>query len=558
MVRGDTGNLPRCVHLTEPEPSQKQTLEVTMKMVKSLLLGSAAGLVAVAGAQAADLPVKAKPVEYVKICSLYGDGFFYIPGTDTCLKIGGWVRTEYNSHLGGSASPVVGASSKSNYADYFWRARFVTSFDVRTQTQYGVLRAYTRAGMEMNAGQYNQGNVYFERAFIQFAGFTFGKTASYFDFMVGAFGYSQAYLGGGSVYGGGGINLVAYTAQLGNGLTATLSLEDNGQRRNALWDATVNWATNTPTNPLALGALPGPYSYAPGSYATCGEGAVCPTGDYAAVSIPDIVGSLRVDQAWGSAQIAAALHQVKGTLYGHDNLGTDLTYTGVAPDDKWGYAIMGGLVLNLPWAKGDKFYIEATYAKGALTYMGLGANGTFPTFARTAGGAVAAGWALDGVFANNAPGNTNGVANGATGIQLTSAWGINAALEHYWTPALRSSVFGGYNSVSFNDLASALICSSAGPYRTAAGATPAAGTTLFGAGCDPDFRFWGIGTRTVWNPVRNLDIGLELVYTQVDQSSDNRVALNFAGAGAKKAGLYTPSDEGSWGTTIRLQRNFWP
>ena len=63
-----------------------------MKMVKSLLLGSAAGLVAVAGAQAADLPVKAKPVQYVKICSLYGAGFYYIPGTDTCLKVGGWVR----------------------------------------------------------------------------------------------------------------------------------------------------------------------------------------------------------------------------------------------------------------------------------------------------------------------------------------------------------------------------------------------------------------------------------------------------------------------------------
>ena len=51
-------------------------------MVKSLLLGSAAGLVAVSGTQAADLPVKAKPVEYVKICTLYGEGFYYIPGTD--------------------------------------------------------------------------------------------------------------------------------------------------------------------------------------------------------------------------------------------------------------------------------------------------------------------------------------------------------------------------------------------------------------------------------------------------------------------------------------------
>ena len=65
-----------------------------MKMVKSLLLGSAAGLVALTGAQAADLPVKAKPVEYVKICTLYGVGYYYIPGTDTCIKIGGYVRFE--------------------------------------------------------------------------------------------------------------------------------------------------------------------------------------------------------------------------------------------------------------------------------------------------------------------------------------------------------------------------------------------------------------------------------------------------------------------------------
>src|SRR5947208_17025420 len=77
-----------------------------MKMVKSLLLGSAAGLVAVAGAQAADLPVKAKPVEYVKVCSVYGEGFFYIPGTDSCLKIGGYVRQDfYFGQTGNSFAP---------------------------------------------------------------------------------------------------------------------------------------------------------------------------------------------------------------------------------------------------------------------------------------------------------------------------------------------------------------------------------------------------------------------------------------------------------------------
>jgi Porin subfamily len=65
-----------------------------MKMVKSLILGSAAGLLTMSGAQAADLPVKAKAVEYVRICSLCGAGFFFIPGTDTCIKLGGYLRVD--------------------------------------------------------------------------------------------------------------------------------------------------------------------------------------------------------------------------------------------------------------------------------------------------------------------------------------------------------------------------------------------------------------------------------------------------------------------------------
>ena len=65
-----------------------------MTMMKGLLLGSTAGVIVVAGAQAADLPVKAKPVEYVKICTLYGDGFYYIPGSDTCIRFAGYVRAD--------------------------------------------------------------------------------------------------------------------------------------------------------------------------------------------------------------------------------------------------------------------------------------------------------------------------------------------------------------------------------------------------------------------------------------------------------------------------------
>ncbi len=64
-------------------------------VIKNVLLGSVAGLAMVGTAAAADLPVKAKAAEYVKICSTYGAGYYYIPGTDTCLKIGGYVTADF-------------------------------------------------------------------------------------------------------------------------------------------------------------------------------------------------------------------------------------------------------------------------------------------------------------------------------------------------------------------------------------------------------------------------------------------------------------------------------
>lgn len=72
--------------------------------IKSLLLGSAAALIAVSGARAADAVVVAEPepAEYVKICDVYGAGYFYIPGTETCLRIGGYVR--YDIGVGDAGS----------------------------------------------------------------------------------------------------------------------------------------------------------------------------------------------------------------------------------------------------------------------------------------------------------------------------------------------------------------------------------------------------------------------------------------------------------------------
>jgi hypothetical protein len=534
-----------------------------MKMVKSLLLGSAAGLVAVAGAQAADLPVKAKPVEYVKICSIYGAGFFYIPGTDTCIKIGGWVRAEVDFNAGASHTAYYsgggGRNNRIDTADLQWRSRFVTSIDIRTQTEYGTLRAYSRAGFQWTTNDDGIGTYYVERTFIQFAGFTFGRSQSYFDFYANAM-YYTGYIGGPSSTGAAGMNVLAYTATFGNGFTATLSLEDGTLRRSAVWDAG--------TDALTIAALPGPSTQTATGYS--GRAPGVNIGDYAAAQAPDIVGSLRVDQAWGSAQIAGALHQVRAGYYGNNNTANAVLgpggYTGFAPADKWGYAIMAGIVINLPWAKGDQFWIEGAYTVGAVSYTGWNQNGQYSNFDRFNGGSVAAAWPLDAVFANViGPVTVSTGATGASGLELTTVWTIAAALQHYWTPALRTSVFGAFTATDYNANATNIFCSSpVGPVRTFLGATP---NFLTGAvlGCNPDFNVWAIGSRTIWNPVPNLDIGVEVVYTKLEQKHEaaNPVAgrgvlMNFGGAGGRASGLYNVGSEDVWSGILRWQRNFWP
>ena len=104
-----------------------------MNFAKSLLLGSAAGLIAVAGAEAADLPTKkAAPVDYVRICNVYGPGFFYIPGTDTCIKIGG--KAEFDLEWDeprAHSDPTVG-----------YNALARVNLDARTATDWGLLRTF--------------------------------------------------------------------------------------------------------------------------------------------------------------------------------------------------------------------------------------------------------------------------------------------------------------------------------------------------------------------------------------------------------------------------------
>ncbi|MBI5264289.1 MAG: porin [Bradyrhizobium sp.] len=487
-----------------------------MKMIKSLVLGSAAGLIAMGGAQAADLPVKAKAVEYVKICSLYGAGFYYIPGTDTCIKLGGYLRVD--AVVNGSGDYIRpnwdgAAGQHTRHRNYFLgRSREDLNIDTRTATELGVVRTFFDATFTWTSGDAIAGGtlgVYY--AFIQFAGFTMGKAISQFDvpwtnypanfndFLVG---------GSGDVT---GVNQLSYTADFGSGITASISLQDP---TNYYYTALYNTSGGT---------------------ATTAAGGAYGTNSYGGAAAPDVVGQLRVDQAWGLFQASIAAHDNHTSYY------TTTNETSGHPSDKWGWAGQLGLsIKNIPTGPGDTINLQAAYSNGAsryvfqslvpISYAMYGSTGLAGAYQSVAFAGVS-----DAVFAGTS-------AATGTGLELTSAWGFRGGYTHNWDAKWFSSIFGAYAALSYNTNGKALVCAT---YS----ASMVAGST-----CNPDFNIWQIGTRTGWTPVKGLTISGEVTYTALDQK--NTGAITLPAISAKPAAVYEFKDQGTWTGGFRVQRNW--
>lgn len=105
--------------------------------LKTLLLGSAAAVAAVGGAQAADLSI-AEPVEYVRVCDAFGVGYWYIPGTDTCIKLGGSV--EFTVNWDSADVTITGGPNHSSSWNFNTEATL--NFTAKSMTEYGELVGY--------------------------------------------------------------------------------------------------------------------------------------------------------------------------------------------------------------------------------------------------------------------------------------------------------------------------------------------------------------------------------------------------------------------------------
>ena len=286
-----------------------------MTLIKSLLLGSAAGIVAVASAQAADLPTrKAAPVEYVRVCNVGGITGWTLPGSDTCVKFSGYITAQFTggnlktqTQVGPTANILTGltgvttlpfnqglstqrvlvaASTIQRNTTFYrnetgWTTRANFGFDMASNTAYGPLIGHFDINAENGNGFDNTGTqTYLNTGYLTWAGITAGKAQSFYSFIGG--GDNWANFASPDQKGFNEPDLLAYTASFGGGFTATIAAQSPGGNGGSGGGTQLTGAA---------GSNPGNITFGGQRW-------------------PDIVGALHVKQGWGEAQLSGVIHDV--------------------------------------------------------------------------------------------------------------------------------------------------------------------------------------------------------------------------------------------------------
>ena len=469
-----------------------------MSFIKSSLLGSAAVLAVVVGAQAADLPSKkAAPATYVKICDAYGAGFFYLPGTETCVRLGGYVRSEYQyvpgkdvitpvdvlnaakavTNAGGSVLQSANIQSTTGF-----EARGRIDVDARTPTDLGTARTFIRLRAANTSGIRNETiadkaaygmsdnsttSITIESALVQWAGFTFGVAPENYALMPSFIYNANPWAGFPN-----GMKQIAYTATFGGGLSATVAIED---RKDWGYDQTAFDTAATAAN---------------------------------------IVGNVRMDQAWGFAAIHGAI--------GNNAIDSSKIDGSVGQTTFNSYAVGVTASFKLPMiAAGDQIWVGANYTKGligSLLSSGGLSNMASASNHRLMGGVVR----VDSNVVQTGGTGTASAANVLT-YGSTTGWNLNAAFTHYWAAQWRSNFSTGYVSIS--------------PPTSSVAST-------WGGG-----KLWEVTGSVIYSPVKDLDIGLELQYANLKNTMQNPAA-SFLAAG--QPGLSVNNIT----TKLRVERTF--
>ncbi len=533
-----------------------------MTLMKSILLGSAAGIIAVASAQAADLPTrKAAPVEYVRVCNVGGITGWTLPGSDTCLKVSGFVtaqfvggntNTQYNwgsvgdLFTGGAAgvgAPITGvpvgaagaigalgtidprntqrvllaASPAQQNTNFYrnntgWSTRANLALDVASNTAYGPLIGHAEIqgdvsnGLDPLQGNPTNNIFYVNLAYVTWAGVTAGKAQSFFSFIGGGDNYANIFSPDRK-----GFNeplLLAYTASFGGGFTATLSAESPGSVGASGSGTDFNGSYfNTNSGPLAGTFNPSLITFGGQKW-------------------PDIVGALHVKQGWGEAQVSGVIHNVNVMADGFDGsvvgaeCGTLVAAICNGQQNKVGWAVDAGVKINLPsFGAGDDLVVSGVYTQSAMEYSGIN----------------------DGMWSENGQVNGNGQPmlgadaffNPATN-QWSSprAWSVLALLEHHFTPQFYVDLEGSVLGLNWSN--------------SGGGCNIGLPSCLLGQAAagpmSPHALSWIVGADLGWNPVTNLNFDLELMYQSTNQTAPSGFLGTVYNLGGASGAVFVPGD----------------
>jgi hypothetical protein len=269
----------------------------------------------------------------------------------------------------------------------------------------------------------------------------------------------------------------AYTASFGNGISATVALED----------------ATTPSGGAQTGI-----GRSTGGIIGNGTGLV-----NNGSQLPDLVGNVRISQPWGTAQLSGVIGLRR---YLDASLVTPVgTFTN-ATFEETVWAIRAGLKLNLDMlSRGSHFMVQVAYGEGASNFVFTGSTQNVWQSRFDLVGAI-----------------------DERQLNTTTAYSAFANFVYFFTHALRGSIYGGYAEQDIDG----------------SGYQLSANSVFLDSS-------WQVGANIQWTPVRNLDLGLDVFYTNARYN-----AVYNALPGAVNAGRVDKFEEDAWGAIFRIQRSF--
>jgi hypothetical protein len=254
---------------------------------------------------------------------------------------------------------------------------------------------------------------------------------------------------------------------------------------------------------------------------------------------PDFGGVFRWDQSGNTLGVFAVGHDASATYYATQGvacpggaISVPVTTCG-HPPSALGWAAGAGGTMKVPTGPSDQLGAQFVWSQGAAAYAADLHNsaGLFG-----GGNQVAVGWLTDGVFVTGSR------------IELTTAWSVVGAYDHFWTPQFKTSLHGGFLRTGYNGAATRYFCVTG---------TAAVFQTNFNtlSNCNPDYSVWVVGSRAEWSPVTNFTLGVDVYFTYVKTGFAGTANL-AGGIGERPVGIYQIKNEGITAAIFRAQRTY--